>query len=121
MHHIGRSGAVSFLLGVVGTPQNMANVTRMCGGSVGNMCVSRGVAIRNSGIVVFMVEVSVRFIVCVGSDPVDLTSQDFTIVNRNSAPVLLGSLRDLVPCVVLEACSRIRGRSCIMRLGCDQG
>ena len=119
MHHIGRSGAVRFLLGVIGTPQNTANVARMCGGSVSNMCFGRGIAIRNSGIVVFRVEVDVRVIVCIGSNPVDLMNQEFTIINRDSAPILLGSLRDLVPDIILEACSRIRGRSCITRSGCD--
>ena len=99
----------------------MANGTRMCGGSVGNTCVGRGITIRNSGIVMFRGEIDVRVIVGIGSNPVDLMNQEFTIINRDSAPVLLGSLRDLVSDVVLEACSRIRGRSCITRSGCNRG
>ena len=116
MHHIGRLGAVSFLLGVVCTPHNTPDITRMCGGIVGDTCVGRGVA--KSGIVMFMVGLHVRCMGCIGSNPVDLASQDFAVVNRNRAPSLLGMFRDLVPCIVLEACSRVRWRSGITGSGC---
>ena len=96
----------------------MPDVTRMCGGIVGDTCVGRVSTSRNSGVVVFMVGLGVRSIGCIGSNLVDLANQDLAVINRNRVPSLLGLFRDLGPCIILEACSRVRWRSCIMGLRC---